>query len=415
MRTRTAALLVGAATVALLAVGCTKDDTGPTTTEGPSGIAVGALLDLTGPGKTLGIASKASLEAAIASAKADGVVVLLDVRDTGSDPDTAAKEIRSLHDKGIHTVIGPQTSSEAKAVLDFADKNDMLVVSQGSTASTLAVANDALYRMVPTDKVEGRATADLVTDGRPGVTLVVAHRDDAGNAGLAQTVTRVATDRGAKGVAGPTYPAEQPDVAKVAADIATAVEGATKPVAVYLAGFEEVAGILAAAAGQTALAEVPFYGGDGSAQSTAVTGDAAAAGFAASSPSGFASPLPTLGDDAAPAPAALTDRLKAAGAQPDALAYGAYDALMVVAKIVVGGGATLEGTALRDQFAKNAEGYAGVSGKISLDRAGDRASEAFAFWVVCNEVPDFNWRQGGTWNPTAGDGPGKVVFAGCPG
>ena len=94
-------------------------------------------------------------------AKAQGVDVTLDVRDTGGDPATALKEIQSLREAGIATVIGPQTSSEAKEVLSFADEQGMLVVSQSSTASTLAIPGDALFRMIPTDQVEGVASGDL--------------------------------------------------------------------------------------------------------------------------------------------------------------------------------------------------------------------------------------------------------------
>ena len=136
--------------------GCSKSDSSSSdSTTTPVAITttvkVGALLDLTGDGKTLGLASQSVLEAGVESAAAEGVKIELDVRDTGGDPETALKELTSLNEAGVTSVIGPQTSSEAKNILPYADANGMILISQGSTASTLAVPTDSLFRMVPTD------------------------------------------------------------------------------------------------------------------------------------------------------------------------------------------------------------------------------------------------------------------------
>ncbi|MBU6215273.1 MAG: ABC transporter substrate-binding protein, partial [Acidobacteria bacterium] len=124
--------LVLLATVGLVAASCGGDDSSSTSTTAAGGdakgtVTIGALLDLTGDGASLGQGSKAALEAAVTQAGANGVEVTLDVRDTGGDPATALKEIQSLQEAGVTTVIGPQTSSEAKEVLSFADEQGMLV------------------------------------------------------------------------------------------------------------------------------------------------------------------------------------------------------------------------------------------------------------------------------------------------
>ena len=316
---------------ALAAAACSGDDrSGPTTAPASSTppptstVEVGALLDLSGPGATLGTATEQALRAAVTTAAGDGVRVELDVRDTGGDPAAAERELTALHDEaGLHVVIGPQTSAEAAQVLPYANANDILLVSPASTASTLAVGGDALYRMVPTDRVEGAATADLMTAEGP-VTVVTASRDDPGNTGLAQAVGDAVVARGGSVVTGPVYPADAsaptaaPDaVARQIADAVADAAGEVEPV-VYLAGFGEVAGILAAAADLTELQDTRFFGGDGSARSAAVIEDAAAAAFAAGDAAGFPSPLPALGDDAAEPPAALADAVPNA----DPLALG---------------------------------------------------------------------------------------------
>ena len=410
--------LVLLATVGLVAASCGGDDSSSTTTTAAGGAAtgavtIGALLDLSGDGASLGQGSKAALEAAVTQAKAQGVDVTLDVRDTGGDPATALKEIQSLQEAGVTTVIGPQTSSEAKEVLSFADEQGMLVISQSSTASTLAIPGDALYRMIPTDQVEGVASGDLIMVNPGPRKVVIAHRDDSGNAGLATAVSATVTARGGTVVPGTiVYPAEGADYAAVAQQIADAVAGADgeEEVVVYLAGFGEVADILAAASTLTGLADTAFYGGDGSAQSEALITDTTAAAFAAGPARGYPSPLPTIAGDAAPPSEALTAALP----EPEPLAYGAYDALLIVIAALQQAGFESSGAQLRDAFAAAANGFAGVSGPVELDAAGDRATMPFAFWGVCDVDGAFEWRDLGDWVPPQNAGEaGVIAYMGC--
>src|SRR4029079_2882824 len=67
---------------------------------------------------------------------------------------------------------------------EYANANNIVLISQGSTASSLAIPNDALFRLAPNDRREGAGIAALRrADGID--TLVEIWRDDAGNAGLA--------------------------------------------------------------------------------------------------------------------------------------------------------------------------------------------------------------------------------------
>ncbi|MFZ4519080.1 MAG: ABC transporter substrate-binding protein [Microthrixaceae bacterium] len=420
---RLLALATLCATVALLGSACSSDDgsdttvapkrTTSTTTTVPitANVKVGALLDLSGPGKSLGEASRSALEAGVKVAAARGVGVELDIRDTGSDPATAQKEIESLQAAGVSAVIGPQTSAEATQILPFANEKGMLLVSQASTASSLAIADDALYRMVPTDETEGAASGDLMTAGGP-TRVVLVHRNDPGNNGLFVKVRSAVAARKGSPIIGPSYPADGADYVKVAKDIADKVTaaGAGQPLVVYVAGFDEVADILAAASKEPALAATPFYGADGSARSAAVTGNAVAAGFAAGPAKGFASPLPTVGADAADTPRELTEALP----EPNPLAYAAFDALVAVAQAAKDAPAAT-GPQLRAAFVTAAGSQKGVTGAVAFDPAGDRTPLPYAYWGVCKGSGDgFEWRNVGTWEPpaTAGEA-GKVTTKGC--
>src|SRR3954452_3042979 len=96
-----------------------------------SDLTIGALLSLTGDWSTLGIASKALLEIAVAEINAffDSISapgrVRLRVEDTKLDPTAAVTSARVLAAAGVKLVIGPQSSAEARAILPVLDQNDM--------------------------------------------------------------------------------------------------------------------------------------------------------------------------------------------------------------------------------------------------------------------------------------------------
>jgi len=313
-------------------------------------------------------------------------------------------------------VIGPQTSSEVRATIDQVNAAGALLVSHGSTASSLALPDDGVFRMVPDDKVEGAATADLV--GELGQTTVVTvHRNDPGNNGLVSSVGAALPTSGGAAVEGPVYEPDTTDftdtITALDAAVAQATTAAEGETAVYLAGFEEVAELFAAAAATPALAEVPWYGGDGSARGQAIIDDEAAAAFAADV-DGFASPLLILSKKVLKKAAGTIDEIEErSGEETDAFALAAYDALQIAVEALSDPSAT-EGPPLRSAFAEAADGYAGITGTIELNDAGDRSTGSFAFYAVCESDGGFAWEKVGSWAPSKEAGePGKVKYAGC--
>src|SRR5947207_1074415 len=151
-------------------------------------IVIGGLFSLTGDGATLGNASKAALELAVRdiNTELDTLRVPWQVQmalaDTKLTPSGAVDGIKALQAAGATFVIGPQSSAEAAAILDYANANSIVVISQGSTASSLAIPDDYLFRLAPNDKLEGAAIAALMRNDGIDV-MVPIWRDDAGNGG----------------------------------------------------------------------------------------------------------------------------------------------------------------------------------------------------------------------------------------
>jgi branched-chain amino acid transport system substrate-binding protein len=278
--------------------------------------------------------------------------------------------------------------------------------------------NNNVFRFVPNDHVEGRATTDLVL--QQGARVVVPlWRNDRGNQGLADSVRAAATGAGAQVTTGFRYETTTTDFGPALAEIARQVTAAVQQVgaahvAVYLAGFEEVAGVLAAAGQVPALAAVRWYGADGSAQATQLL-QPASARFAIAA-KGYPSPLVALPADRARRDAALIAQIaRRAHATPDAFGLAAYDAFNVAVQTLLKTGTAVDGPALRTAFAGTANGYPGVTGTIELDANGDRASAPYAYWSICAGPRRPRWVRTGTWAPSASDptGPGHVVGGSC--
>jgi branched-chain amino acid transport system substrate-binding protein len=282
------------------------------------------------------------------------------------------------------------------------------------------VPDDNVFRFVPNDHIEGRASTDLII--RQGAQIVVPiWRDDRGNQGLADSVRAAAMASGAQVTTGFRYePATTdfgPALTEISRQVASAVQqvGASH-VGVYLAGFEEVAGVLSAVAQVPGLSTVAWYGGDGSAQAPQLVQSAASAAFTVKT-HGFASPLVALPASFAKRDASLIQTIgRRAHSTPDAFALAAYDAANVAVTTLTATGPSVDGPTLRTTFAKTADGYSGVTGTIGLDPAGDRASAPYAYWSICTKTGKARWTRTGTWTPnaTAPTGPGSVTGGTCP-
>ena len=417
--------------IAVLTLGVLATPAAVAADSSDSTVHIGALLSITGGGSTLGNTSKVALQVAVkkwnalpASKRGDTKLVL-DVYNTNLEPEKALTGLKALAKKGTKIVIGPQSSSEVAAIKDEAMSLGVLVVSQGSTASSLAIADDNVFRFVPTDHVEGKAITDLMV--KDGATQIVPMwRNDAGNQGLSDTVRSTGPTEGATVSEGFRYEADTTDFTDGLAAITTQANDAIATagvdhVAVYLAGFEETADVLAAAKAIPDLANVRWYGGDGSAQATALIESKDGAAFAVAA-HGYPSPLVALPAERATKDAALIKLIsKQAKAPADAFTLAAYDALNVAATTLATVGPDADGDALREVFKVAADGYPGVTGTIELDAAGDRTTAPYAFWSICARGSagtangPAKWVRTGLWEPAADPAtPATLQSEGCP-
>jgi len=368
---------------------------------------IGVLVSLTGSWNSLGQNTVAALQLANeqlqAEAKAEhgGYRFHLFVRDTQLAPAKALAAIQDLDKRGVKIVIGPQSSAEVAMIKPYADAHNILVISQGSTASSLAIADDNIFRFCPNDMREAEAIVALMW--HDGIrTLVPLWRNDAGNNGLHDSVKADFEKLGGTVTTGYQYQPTTTDFSaattSVASQITTLLIAGADPdsVGIYLAAFDEVVSVFHSAASNSTLSSTHWYGSDGVALSAALVGDSDAAAFAASA--GYPNPTFGLPDALQSLWQPVANAIEArTGITADAFALSAYDALFVVAQALQDAGNLKDFARFKEAFVNAANAYSGVTGSTALDSAGDRLNADFDFWAVRLTNGSYDWARIGTY------------------
>ena len=384
--------------IALFLTSCKKDDT-----EAIETIRIGGLFSITGNWSTLGKTSREAMNLALVDVNEYMVergsryrfsTVNYDTRlDTA---DAKAAIISGFTNSGVKIFIGPQSSAEVAAVKDYANSNGLLVVSQGSTASSLAIPNDAIFRYCPGDAVEGSAIANsMFTSGKRAVITMA--RNDVGNIGLQNSVGANFSALGGQADAIAPYAANLTDYAALLAQLKTKILqysnslGADK-VAVYLAAFDGTTDIFRQASTDPVFSSVNWYGGDGVVKSAVLLADTVACNFSIATgffAPDFGLPLQPHPDLASVSAAILANT----GIEADAYALSVYDIMWVIARTIADYPEVLTDFGrMKSAFSEESGSYYGISGPTLLNANGDRALGSFDYWGIVKEAGVYTWK-----------------------
>jgi branched-chain amino acid transport system substrate-binding protein len=150
-------------------------------------LMVGVVLPETGDAAVYGASIKTGVKLAFDQAFADGTApqgLVVEYRDSGSDPTRAASQADALYDAGALVIIGGATSPEAKAMIPLADKRSRILISPSASAPDLARMSVYFFRMYPSDDLEGVKAADLLTVTRGVESVLIVEQDNAYTRGL---------------------------------------------------------------------------------------------------------------------------------------------------------------------------------------------------------------------------------------
>jgi branched-chain amino acid transport system substrate-binding protein len=392
MREKTA-ILICILLIATLGMGCIETD------DKESGnIKIGALLPLTGNLASIGESSQAALDLSnndinsYFSELGSGKNVEIIVKDTESNPDTALAGLKELDEMGIKIVIGPQASNEAEAVLQYANENDILLLSTASTAPSLALPGDNLFRLVPDDTNQGMALATFMQED--GISIIIPmYRNDVWGSGLIGEVEKNFETLDGTVLEGVTYESENIDLSTEVETLNEKVVAATSEyddenIAVVLCSYGEVTEIFALARNYPALSEVHWYGSDGIALNKKLINDDDAASFAAAT--NLKAPMygyVRANDKYQEIAPRIEEEL---GRIPESYALTTYDACWIATFV------DLDAISNDDESLKLAmntltDTYFGISGWTLLNENGDRKYWNYDIWTVTEEDGSYQW------------------------
>ncbi len=316
------------------------------------------------------------------------------IEDTKTSPEGALAALQTLAAKGIKLVIGPAASSEVAAVKSYADANKIVIFSPSSTAPSLAIPNDYIFRNVVTDIYQGKALARLMWDS--GVRKVVAiYRGDDWGVGLFEVTKKRFEELGGT-MEGVKY---DPAATELSAEVRKASSlvsqfGAGEDVAVLLISFEDDGiSVLTLAANDPVLSRVKWFGTDGITYSTKIAEQIGDIMVKLNVMSTLMVPPES------PKKTAFMERYESKfGVEPDSYTLNIYDNAWILALAVLET-EKYDGETIAKILPDVAEKYFGVSGWTNLDEVGDRLPTDYTIAKVVEEDGKYVWVDAGKYVP----------------
>ena len=288
------------------------------------------------------------------------------------------EKVQSFRSMDITTFIGGGYSSMAQAALSYCNQNDMLMWSTSSTSPLLAISEDNLFRLCPTDNLQAPAMAEMLWSYGIDAVLVIATGDAYGD-GVYNIFETEYNDRGGVIIERIRYAVESTEFSNY---LATGNDLLKPYIAEY--GQEHVGVILVASSGATTMvtqaADFPelygvvWFGTDGTSLSQTLIDDA----------SEQSTHLKVLSTNASPGASAKYNDLDAryralVGQQPGYYVTTHIDVAWILAQAVIDtqSSAGVDLIPTMDTIAYN---YWGVSGWCRLNEDGDRYGSDYLIW-----------------------------------
>ncbi|MGH9974987.1 MAG: ABC transporter substrate-binding protein, partial [Nitrososphaeraceae archaeon] len=272
---------------------------------------IGAILPFTGSFSSVGKSVKIALEKAEKDVDMyfeemnSSLHFRLLMADSKTSPEDSLAAIKRLHERGAKIILGPATSTAVSAVKEYADLNNIILLSYASTSPLLSIEGDNLFRLVPDDTYQGKIIAQRMINDGIKVIVPIWRGDIYGNELYNSTKSNF-EKLGGKVEEGISY---QPhtgkfatslhrinflmwnqELEKLSAIVSDAVRDyGVKSVGVYTISFDEIVPILIQAPLYEILEKVRWYGSDSSAQNHHITKNIDSAQFAMKT--NFSNPL----------------------------------------------------------------------------------------------------------------------------
>lgn len=296
-------------------------------------------------------------------------------------PAISLEKVQGFKAMGINSVIGFRWSSHAQACLSYLNENNMLGISSASTSPILAIANDNLYRLCPTDLVQAPAIAEMLWSW--GIeAIVVFQRAGAWGDGIYNILETEFPNRGGVILDRIRYAADTKEFStyldRMNQIITNAIEEyGAEHVAIQWMGGVAPAVVITQSEDYPALRKILWFGCENAGRNQIVIDDA---GESAVGLRVFSSMMgPAGGWKWDNFEARFVDSVKLV---PNFYSGCEYDAAWTLALAMLETG-SLDATDIINVYPEVTSSYFGVTGWTELDEAGDRKPGTFDIYGYC--------------------------------
>jgi branched-chain amino acid transport system substrate-binding protein len=363
-------------------------------------VKIAVLVSETGSVSEIGKTTRAGFELAVDDMKSmyagisQKVDFVYEIVDDQADASNVLTLVKQLHEeKGYNVIFGINTSSAVKAIKQYADQEGIVIVSNSSTSSELAVANDNIYRFVPSDNLMAKAGSKLAEYHELDCVIPVS-RNDVANLALSNSLGEYLDIRGIQHPAQVEYDLTSESAASAVEKIRTAIVDALKTyqsnkIGIFLASFEEYIQLFEIFTQEDLFKTVKWYGGDGT-----FTGLLFANPVALQFAKDVNFCVVTLGNNIYNSAEydALSKRIKT---KTNGLVnpYGitAYDGAVCLIKSMVTSAKNQNATTIKAELVAQSEKYYGISGWCKLNLAGDRSEGFYDFYEIKTDGTNNAW------------------------
>ena len=391
--------------------------------DGRKEFVVGAILPFTGSFSSIGKPIKVALEKAeydvnkyfedINSSSSPHFTLLM--ADSKSSPEDSLVAIKKLNEKGANIIVGPAFGATVNAAKEYADANNIILISYSSTSSLLSIKGDNLFRLVPDDTNQGKIVAErMISDGIKVIVPIwrgglygnelykstKAHFEKLGGEVEEGINYKPYTGKFATSLHRINFLMWNQALEKLNAIVSDAVKkyGANS-VGVYVISFDEITPILIQSTLYEDLGKVRWYGSDKIAQNHQITKNIDSALFAMKV--NLSNPLYSI-DSESKKSHDLKEVLEKNLHEVSSITYPAlaYDSYWIASLSLDNNSTFNRGDdnstrSFKEIVVETAESFDGISGKIQLNEAGDRIGGNYDFWIVAkdNDTQSYEWEK----------------------
>jgi branched-chain amino acid transport system substrate-binding protein len=378
---------------------------------------VGAIIPLTGSYSSIGKPVKVALEKAeqdvnkYSEKMNSSSRFNLVMANSKSSPEDSLEAIKQLHSIGAKIIVGPATSTAVLGAKEYADTNDIILISYSSTSPLLSIPGDNLLRLVPDDINQAKVIAQRMIDDGIKVVVPIWRGDIYGNE-LYKSTKYQFEKLGGKMEEGINYKPHtgkfatslhrinfimwNKDLERLDSIVSEAIKKyGNKSVGVFIISYDEITPILIQSSMYSSLGNIRWYGSDSIAQNHHITKNIDSALFAIKT--NFSNPLYSI-DTKSPKIHELSEILEKELHDGGSITYPAiaYDSFWISSLSLDTNNTNSSylvdhknrsKNSFKDIVVKTAESFdKGISGKIQLNDAGDRIGEDYDFWRISKDV-----------------------------